>query len=35
MTSMVHWMVEVLPWGQSSVVMTWIVDWIVEGAPMG
>ena len=23
-------MVEVLPWGQPSVVMTWMVDWMVE-----
>ena len=28
---MVDWMVEVLRWGQPSVMMTWMV----EGAPMG
>ena len=24
-----------LPWGQPSVVMTWMVDWMVEVLPWG
>ena len=35
MTWLVDWMVEVLPWGQPSVMMTWMVDWIVEVLPWG